>query len=152
MWNQLPDTLETKWSFQTFKRPLSDWFGPKYKNKVSSHVNNTKVLLRTRLNIGFDLNYISFLMQILCIQNYSFLHCIFLIFFYPRINKPNKHNNITEISNFQNGVNDLFSSTGSYFKSKVIEGSHKGGNMFFDFSALLLKLCIFEVVNQNVHF
>ena len=34
----------------------------------------------------------------------SFLHCIFLFLFYLRINKPNIHNNVTGISNLQNGV------------------------------------------------
>ena len=43
------------------------------------------------------------------------------------------HNNIIDISSFQTGLNVLFSSTGFYFKSKVIEGSHKGENMFFKF-------------------
>ena len=57
--------------------------------------------------------------------------------FYPEINKPNIHNNIIDISSFQNGLNDPFSSTGFYFKSKVIEGSYKG---------ILLKMYIFEVV------
>ena len=66
--------------------------------------------------------------------------------FYPEINKPNIHNNIIDISSFQNGLDDLFSSTGFYLKSKVIEGSHKGKNMFFNFWALLLKMYIFEVV------
>ena len=43
------------------------------------------------------------------------------------MNKPNIHNNVIGgISSFQNEFNDLFSSTGFYFKSKVIEGSHKG--------------------------
>ena len=43
MWNQLPDNLEIKWSLKTFKRPLSDWFGPKYKCKVSSYMDNTEL-------------------------------------------------------------------------------------------------------------
>ena len=42
---------------QTFKRPLSDWFGPKYKCKISSYMDNTIVLLRSKLNLGFNLNY-----------------------------------------------------------------------------------------------
>ena len=46
-------------------------------------------------------------------------------------NKSNKHNNINGISSFRNGLNNLFSSTGFYFKSEVIEGSHKGENIFF---------------------
>ena len=45
IWNQLPNTLEAKWSFQTFKRPLSDWFGPTYECKASSYMDNTKELL-----------------------------------------------------------------------------------------------------------
>ena len=48
--NYLHDTLGAKWYFQTFKRPLSDWLGPKYKCKVSSSMNNNKLLLRSRLN------------------------------------------------------------------------------------------------------
>ena len=55
------------------------------------------------------------------------------------------HNNIG-ISSFQTGLNVLFSSTGFYFKSKVMEGSHKGKNMFFYFRALLPKMYTFEVV------
>ena len=55
-------------------------------------------------------------------------------------------NNIIDISSFQTGLNVLFSSTGFYVKSKVIEGSHKGKNMFFNFQALLPKMYIFEVV------
>ena len=41
-----------------------------------------------------------------------------------RINIPNPHNNIIDISSFQTGLNVLFSATGFNFKSKVIEGSH----------------------------
>ena len=42
--------------------------------------------------------------------------------------------------------NDLLSSTCFYFKSKVIELSHKGENVsFFNFGALF-KMCFFEVV------
>ena len=44
------------------------------------------------------------------------------------------------------GFNDIFSTTGFYFKSKVIEGSHKGKICFFTFWALLFKMQIFEVV------
>ena len=61
--------------------------------------------------------------------------------FYPEINKPNIHNNIIDISSFQNGLKDLFSSTGLYLKSKVV-----GENMFFNFWTPLLKMYIFEVV------
>ena len=67
-------------------------------------------------------------------------------FLYPEINKANIHNNIIDISSFQNGLNDLYSSTGFYLKSKVIEGSHKGKKMFFNILALLFKIYIFEVV------
>ena len=62
-------------------------------------------------------------------------------FFLSR-NKPNIHNKIIDISSFPNGLNNLFSSTGVYLKSKVIVGSHKG------------KICflIFRRSFQNVHF
>ena len=55
------------------------------------------------------------------------------------------HNNIIGISGFPNGLNHLFSSSGFYFKSKDIEGSHKG-KMLSSFWTLLLKMYIFEVV------
>ena len=147
IWNQLPDTLEAKWYFQTFKRPPSDWFGPKHRGKVSSCMNTNKVLLRSRLNLGFNLNHFCFLQYTLCIQNYSFLHCMFLFLLYHRINKPNIHNNVIGISSFQNGLQNLFSSTGFCFKSKVIEGSHKGKNMLFlSFEHLFSKCTIFMFV------
>ena len=57
------------------------------------------------------------------------------------------HNNIIGISSFQNRLNDLFSSTGFYLESKVIEGSCKGKNTFFNFWALLLKMYIFRLRN-----
>ena len=47
------------------------------------------------------------------------------------MNKLNIHNNNDGISSFQNGLTELFSSTGFYFKSKVIEGFHKGGEDVF---------------------
>ena len=62
------------------------------------------------------------------------------------MNKPNIRNNIIDISSFQNELNGLFSSTGFYLKSKVIEGSHKGKNMFFNFRELFLKMYIVEIV------
>ena len=53
------------------------------------------------------------------------------------MNKPNIHNNIiSDISSFQNEFNDLFSSTGFYFKNKVIESSRKGEIMFLSIWAL----------------
>ena len=58
------------------------------------------------------------------------------------MNKPNIHNNTGSISSFQNGLNDLYSLTGFYFKIKVIEGSHKGKNNVFKFLALFFK-CTF---------
>ena len=67
-------------------------------------------------------------------------------FFYQEISKPNIHNKINDISSFQNGLNDLSSSTDFCLKSKVIEESHNWKNMFFSFWALLLKIYIFEVV------
>ena len=40
----------------------SIWTGPKYKCKAGSYMDSTKVLLRDRLNLGFNLNYFSFLL------------------------------------------------------------------------------------------
>ena len=55
------DTLEAKWSFQTFQRSLSDWFGPKCKCKFSTYMdNNTRVPLSSRLHLRFNLNYLVF--------------------------------------------------------------------------------------------
>ena len=42
IWNWLTENLKAKWSFQTFKRLPSDWFGPKYNCKVSSYMDNTR--------------------------------------------------------------------------------------------------------------
>ena len=58
------------------------------------------------------------------------LHIYIYIYIYIYIflceNKSNKHhNNIIDISSFENGLN-IFSSTGFYLKSKVIEGNHDG--------------------------
>ena len=38
--NDLSDTLEAKWLFQTFYRSLSDCFWPNYKWKVSGYMDN----------------------------------------------------------------------------------------------------------------
>ena len=93
-------------------------------------MDNTRVLLCSRPNLGFNLNYFCFYCKYCAFRIILFTLHVFK-FFYPRINKPNMHNNITGISSFQNGFNDLFSSTGFYFKSQVIEGSHEGKKMFF---------------------
>ena len=74
------------------------------------------------------------------------LHIFIYFVFCLKINKPNIHNNIIDISSFQNGLNNFFSSAGFYLKSEALEGSRKGKNMFFNFRALLLKMYIFAVV------
>ena len=49
---------------------------------------------------------------------------------------------------FENGINRPFSSTVYYFKSKIVEGSHKMRKQcFLNFCALLLKMYILEVVS-----
>ena len=116
-------------------------------------MNNTKLLLRSKLNsiwiIAFSCKFPAFkivLFYILYIFDFfTYLLHIF-DFLYLKINKPNIHNNIIDISSFQNGLNILFSSTGFYFKSKVLEGSHKGKKLFFNFWALLVKMYIFAVL------
>ena len=59
---------------------------------------------------------------------------------------PNIRNNIFDILSFETGLNVLFTSTGFYFKSKVIEDNQKGKIYFFDSWVLLPKMYIFEVV------
>ena len=86
-------------------------------------MDSTKVVLRSGLNLGFNLNFLEFYCKFCAFKIIIFYIAIFE-FFYPKINKSNIHNNITDISSFQNGLNDLFTSTGFYLKSKVIEGSH----------------------------
>ena len=41
------------------------------------------------------------------------------------------HDNVIGIASYQKGLYNLFTSTGLYFKSKVIEGSNKGKYVFF---------------------
>ena len=79
---------------------------------------NTRVLLV----VDLDLDLICFL-QILHIKNYSLLHCMFSIFFYPKMIKPNIMT--FWISSLQNWPNHRFSSTTLHFKSGIIEGSHE---------------------------
>ena len=63
IWNHLPETLKAESSFETFKRSLlSDWLGP---NCKCSYLDNLKVLLHSEPNIGFNLSYFRFFLQIL---------------------------------------------------------------------------------------
>ena len=107
--------------FQTLKKKsLSDWVGPKC--KVNSYIDKTRLLLCSKPNLEFSLNYFSFLLEIFCISNYTFLQRMFFFFFffYSRMNKPNMHNNIIGISSYQNGFNHPFSSPSFCIKSKII--------------------------------
>ena len=91
--------MEAKWSFHTFKKRLSDWFGPMYKCKVSTYM-----LLHITLHLGLNLNCFSWFcckfctFRIILIIAYSYFLCL-------RINKPNIQKNFC-------------------FKNKVIEVSH----------------------------
>ena len=68
------------------------------------------------------------------IYNYSFIILIACFYiFYQRINKPNIHYVIIEISSFQNRINHPFSSTGFSFKSKSIDCSHRMKKQFCNF-------------------
>ena len=49
------------------------------------------------------------------------------------------HNNGIAILSFKNGLTNLFSLTGFYFKSKIVEGSHKGKICFLIFGNFFLK-------------
>ena len=83
-----------------------------WKFKTSSWITNHDPLSRTLLELFFCTLYVFKL-------------------FHSRMNKPNIYNNIISISSFQNGHNDLIKSTCFYFKTKVMEGSHKGKNNVF---------------------
>ena len=55
----------TLWKPNGLSKRLKDqsiWTGPKYKCKVSNYTDRAKVLLRGRLNLGFNLNYFGFLL------------------------------------------------------------------------------------------
>ena len=66
---------------------------------------NTRVLLRSILNLGFSLNY--FIVNFVHLELFFFTMHIF-DFFYQGMNKRNIHNGIIGgISSFQNGLNDL---------------------------------------------
>ena len=84
------------------------------------------------------------LVLVICLSWYLHLklsHEFYII--YPRMKKSNQTYKTTSgISSFQNGFNHLFSSTGFYFKSKVIEASHTRKNMSFNFGAFFSK-CTF---------
>ena len=54
LWN--PNGLSKRLEYQLI------WTGPKYKCKVRSYMDSTKVLLRSRLNLGFSLSHFSFLL------------------------------------------------------------------------------------------
>ena len=116
-------------------------------------MDNTKVLLSSRLNLGFNLNY------------FIFSRCALHIFknVYPRINETNIHNNIIGILSFQNRLKDYLISTslyfinwslfyqlvsilstGLYFKNKVKEGSYTGKKYYvFLILDTFLKMHIF---------
>ena len=70
---------------------------------------------------------------------------MFLDFFYPGINRLNMHNNGIAILSFKNGLTNLFSSTGFYFKSKIVEGSHKGKICFLIFGNFFLKCALLKL-------
>ena len=91
-YNQLPDT-----TYLTLWKP----------NGLSKHLKGQKVI-GLDFNLGFNLNYFSFYCKLFYIAYFQF--------FYSEINEQIIHNSITNISSFQNGLNDLFSSTGSYLE------------------------------------
>ena len=105
--------MEAEWSFQIFKGLLRDCFGPKYKSKVSSYMDNTTVLLCSRLNLGFNLNISNIRIRITLFYIASFW------IFSKRMNNPNKYNNIIGcISSLQNGKKMCFFYFWAFFFSK----------------------------------
>ena len=83
------------------------------------------MLLRNKFILSIDLTYFSFFVVTLHIKNYSLW-----------INEVIIHNDVG-ISSFQNGLNNSLTSTGFYFNSEIIEGSHEvKNNIPFSFRAL----------------
>ena len=108
-------------------------------------MDNIKVLLRSRLNLGFNLNYFNlFTVNFVHLKLFFFTLQI-LDFFYSKINKPNIPNNILDMSIFENGLINLFRSTDFYLKSKVIKGSHKGKIYFLIFGHFFSKCTFFRL-------
>ena len=94
------------------------------------------IMLKQYYLVKLILNSIWFISVLYC-KFWAFRIILFYIayfyFFYPRINEPNLHNDLISISSFQSGLNNFFGSIFFYFNSKVIEGSHKEKNKFFNF-------------------
>ena len=90
---------------------------------------NIRVLHGSRSNPGFDRSFFSFLLRRLHIYNYSSFVLYLSEDFYSRMNKPNIHTDIIGISSFRDVLTHPLSAIGFYFKSKIVEGSHKN-NVF----------------------
>ena len=84
----------TLWRQNGLSKRLKDqsiWTGSKYKWKVSSYMDSTKMLLRGRLNLGFNLSYFSCYCKFWAFRvihvYIPFFFCFF-VFFYLRISIP----------------------------------------------------------------
>ena len=106
-WNQLPESLKYRLSFQTFKKLLSDWFGSQCKCKVSSYLDNWYFECYYVVDLISD--FIGLILDFYC-EFCPFRIILFTLYlfkiFYPRMNKPNIHTNVIGISCFGNGLND----------------------------------------------
>ena len=61
MWNQFLQTLKVNFFFKTFRRSVSNWFGPTC-NLAVIWMINPRVLLLTKPTLEFGLSYFTFLM------------------------------------------------------------------------------------------
>ena len=138
---------------QTTKQPLSN-FETQKPWKYQQLCGQGLILLVYKKVLLLECYYVADLIldsiQIILAFNVNFVHLGFfftlhiLKCFCHRMNKPIIHINIIgSISSFQNGPDNLFSSSGFYFKSKIIKDSHKEKVMFLNFWTLFF---------QNVHF
>ena len=99
-------------------------------------MDNTKVVLSIRVNLGFSLNYLVFYCKFCAFKIILVLHGIFLIFFIQK--QINQTYAITSLT-FQVSKMDLT----TYLAQLV--STLEGKNMFFNFWTLLLKMHILRL-------
>ena len=127
-YNQLFIQLTSGTSYVIFWKPnglskrlkgyLSDSFGHKYKCKISSYMDNTKVCYYVVDLILDSIPIILVFYCKFCACRIIPFYCKFLIFFYLKISKPDIHNKIIGVSSFQTGLNAIFSSAVFILRSK----------------------------------
>ena len=130
-------------SFQVLKRSLSDWFGSKCKCKVSSYLIIIPIiLLHYKPNLRFDMSYFSFLCKFCTFRFILFYIVSFLVFFIQEW--------VNQIKIFLFSKMDL-TTVSAQLVSIVNAKLWKvaiicENNLFPNFQAPFLKMCLFEGV------